>query len=166
MEMEKQKSKIDNRKAADSKFDDDQNVQFEQVLHAPLVKEEVNDKYAGLTEQEIKEAEALMDPEGVLKQANISKKAHWRDIKKVVENADVIVYVLDARDPIGTLNLEVDELIHTNAKKLIYVLNKTDLVPPENVKAWIAKFKKEKSLCLPFQANLTVFNKGEEADEI
>lgn len=74
--------------------------------------------------------------------------------------------MLDARDPMGTLNLEVDELIHSNAKKLIYVLNKTDLVPPENVKAWIAKFKKEKSLCLPFQANLTVFNKSENADEI
>lgn len=67
MEMQKQKSKVDSLKTADKKFLDDQNVQFEQVLHAPLVKEQVNDKYAGLTEQEIKEAEALMDPEGVLK---------------------------------------------------------------------------------------------------
>jgi nuclear GTP-binding protein len=77
-----------------------------------------------------------MDPDCTLRQANINKKSHWRDIKKVIDNADVILYVLDARDPMGTLNVEVDELIHSNSKKVIYILNKTDLVPPENAKAW------------------------------
>ena len=58
-----------------------------------------DDKYGGLTEAELKEAEALIDPESTLRQANISKKANFRDIVKVVKNANVIVYVLDARDP-------------------------------------------------------------------
>lgn len=120
------------------------------MLHAPLVKEEKDDKYGGLTEQEIKEAEALIDPDSTLRQANINKKSHFRDVKKVIVNADVIIYVLDARDPAGTLNIEVDELIHENKKKVIYVLNKTDLVPPENLTAWIAKLKKEKNLAIPF----------------
>jgi len=84
------------------------------VLHAPLVKQEVDDRYGGLTEAELKEAEALIDPESTLRQANINKKSHWRDIKKVIENADVILYMLDARDPQGTLNTEVDGIIHEN----------------------------------------------------
>jgi len=40
------------------------------------------------------------------------------------------------------------------------------LVPPENSKAWIAKFKKEKNLCLPFQANLSAFSKKVEAEDV
>lgn len=53
--------------------------------------------YGGLTEEELKEAEMLMDPNK--KAMNQSKKAYLKELKKVVEAADVIVEVLDARDP-------------------------------------------------------------------
>jgi hypothetical protein len=38
-----------------------------------------NEKYGGLTEEEIKEAEELIDPEGVADMAagQISKKGYW-----------------------------------------------------------------------------------------
>ena len=39
----------------------------------------------------MKEAELLMDPESGLRQANINKKTHWREVKKAVEKSDVVV---------------------------------------------------------------------------
>lgn len=54
-----------------------------------------------------------------------SKKAFYREFQKVVEESDVILEVLDARDPLGTRALDVEERIRASAKKrLILVLNK------------------------------------------
>jgi ribosome biogenesis GTPase A len=44
----------------------------------------------------------LIDPESELRQANINKKSHWRDVRKVIANSEVVLYVLDARDPEGS----------------------------------------------------------------
>ena len=93
-----------------------------------------------------------MDPDTHLKQNQVNKKGHWRDIKKVCENCEVILYVLDARDPEGSINSEVEELIAETNCKVLYIMNKTDLVPEENVKAWVAKFKKDSKLLVPFQS--------------
>lgn len=68
-----------------------------------------------------------------------SKKAYYREFKKVVEQADVILEILDARDPIGCRTKAIEELI-LNAgadKRIILILNKIDLVPRENVEAWL-----------------------------
>jgi len=45
-----------------------------------------------------------MDPEGVQAQKlnTVSKKGNWREVKKAIEASDVVVQVLDARDPEGT----------------------------------------------------------------
>ena len=43
---------------------------------------------------------------------------------------------MDARDPEGGRSLEVEEHAKENGKKIIFVLNKVDLVPEENAKAW------------------------------
>lgn len=54
-----------------------------------------------------------------------SKKAFYREFQKVVEESDVVLEVLDARDPMGTRALDVEERIRSMAKKrLIIVLNK------------------------------------------
>lgn len=62
------------------------------------------EKYPGITEAEIDEAARLLDPEGAQARAtqNISKKGNWREVKKVIEASDVLIQVLDARDPEGT----------------------------------------------------------------
>jgi len=37
-----------------------------------------------------------------------SRKAYYRELKKVIENSDVILEVLDARDPEGCRNREIE----------------------------------------------------------
>lgn len=56
--------------------------------------------------------------------------------KKIIEMSDIILEVLDARYIQDTRNLELEEKIKKQGKKIIYVLNKSDL---------IEKTKKEKT---------------------
>lgn len=58
-------------------------------------------------------------------------KRIWNELYKVIDSSDVVIHVLDARDPIGTRCLSVEQYIKKEAphKHLIYVLNKCDLVP-------------------------------------
>lgn len=50
---------------------------------------------------------------------------------KVIDSSDVVIHVLDARDPLGTRCRSVEKYIKEEAphKHLIFVLNKCDLVP-------------------------------------
>lgn len=74
-----------------------------------------------------------------------SKRAFYREFKQVVENADVILAVLDARDPMGCRVPVVEELVAASGgrKKLVLVLNKIDLVPREVVSKWLAHLRRE-----------------------
>lgn len=58
-------------------------------------------------------------------------KRIWNELYKVIDSSDVVIHVLDARDPIGTRCRSVEKYIREEAphKHLIFVLNKTDLVP-------------------------------------
>ncbi|EKU23133.1 nuclear GTP-binding protein, partial [Nannochloropsis gaditana CCMP526] len=72
-----------------------------------------------------------------------SRRAFIRDLKEVVEQADVVLEVLDARDPLGSRGEGVEELILRKPnKKLVLVLNKVDLVPREVVGAWLAYLRR------------------------
>lgn len=55
----------------------------------------------------------------------------WNELYKVVDSSDVIIHVLDARDPLGTRCVNIEKYIKNEAahKNLIFVLNKCDLVP-------------------------------------
>ena len=143
IEREEKKKAIADLKEADKIMKDEQNYQFEQSLSAKVLhnEEDEADKYGGLTQEELKEAEKLIDPESELRQANINKKSHWRDVKKVIEKSEVIIYVLDARDPEGTRCEEAESIIKEQGKKIVFVINKKDLVPEDNIKAWQQKFK-------------------------
>eukprot|EP01101_Sappina_pedata_P006833 TRINITY_DN3498_c0_g1_i1.p1 TRINITY_DN3498_c0_g1~~TRINITY_DN3498_c0_g1_i1.p1 ORF type:complete len:585 (-),score=352.53 TRINITY_DN3498_c0_g1_i1:118-1872(-) len=68
-----------------------------------------------------------------------SAKSYFREFRKVVEGSDVILEVIDARDPLGCRCFPIEQMIlakHPN-KKIILVLNKIDLVPRESVEAWL-----------------------------
>ena len=67
--------------------------------------------------------------------------------------SDIVIMVLDARDPEGTRVSEIEEKVKTDGKKIIYLLNKQDLVPEENVKGWQKWFKSQSLLCIPFKSN-------------
>ncbi|KAL7620151.1 GTPase required for pre-60S ribosomal subunit nuclear export and maturation [Parahypoxylon ruwenzoriense] len=58
-------------------------------------------------------------------------KRIWNELYKVLDASDVVIHVLDARDPLGTRCRSVEKYLREEAphKHLIFVLNKTDLVP-------------------------------------
>ena len=58
-------------------------------------------------------------------------KRIWNELYKVIDSSDVVIHVLDARDPNGTRCRSIEKYIRDEAphKHLIFVLNKTDLVP-------------------------------------
>lgn len=70
----------------------------------------------------------------VAKEAIFSKgqsKRIWNELYKVIDSSDVIIHVLDARDPLGTRCKAVEQYMakETPHKHLIFVVNKVDLVP-------------------------------------
>lgn len=58
-------------------------------------------------------------------------KRIWNELYKVIDSSDVVIHVLDARDPLGTRCRSVEQYIKEEAphKHLVFVLNKCDLVP-------------------------------------
>lgn len=62
-----------------------------------------------------------------------------------MESADVIVQVLDARDPLGTRCVDVERQVLGSGvnKKVILLLNKIDLVPREVVEKWLSYLREE-----------------------
>uniref|UniRef100_A0A8C0HTY2 Nucleolar GTP-binding protein 2 n=1 Tax=Balaenoptera musculus TaxID=9771 RepID=A0A8C0HTY2_BALMU len=58
-------------------------------------------------------------------------KRIWGELYKVIDSSDVVVQVLDARDPMGTRSPHIETYLKKEKpwKHLIFVLNKCDLVP-------------------------------------
>ena len=95
-----------------------------------------------------------------------SRKAYDKEFKKVIEQADVILYVLDARDPESTRSREIEQMIRESPngeKQLILILNKigtsskiamtyTDLIPPEVLNRWLVHLRRSFPV-LPFHSN-------------
>ncbi|KAJ1310390.1 hypothetical protein OPQ81_007128 [Rhizoctonia solani] len=81
-----------------------------------------------------------------------SLKAYMKEFHKVVEMSDVIIQVLDARDPMGCRSPSVEEEVRRSEKRLVGVLNKIDLVPKENVEAWL-KYLRHDFPVLPFKSS-------------
>lgn len=74
-----------------------------------------------------------------------SRSAYDRVFKTVVDQADVVLYVLDARDPEGTRSRDVERSVMTAAsggKRLILILNKVDLIPPPVLRGWLAHLRR------------------------
>ncbi|XP_040425204.1 guanine nucleotide-binding protein-like 3 [Cygnus olor] len=74
-----------------------------------------------------------------------SKKSFNSELEKVIEASDVVLEVLDARDPMGCRCPQLEQAITCSGgdKKLLLVLNKIDLVPKENLEKWLNCLKKE-----------------------
>ncbi|NWH83919.1 GNL3 protein, partial [Aegithalos caudatus] len=74
-----------------------------------------------------------------------SKTSFCRELMKVLEASDVVLEVLDARDPMGCRCPQLEQAVICSGgnKKLLLVLNKIDLVPKDNVEKWLNYLKKE-----------------------
>lgn len=69
-----------------------------------------------------------------------SQQNYVRTMHRVIQDSDVVIFVLDARDPEGcrcpTVEAEIRKR-ELEGKKFIFLLNKTDLVPKSNSEAWL-----------------------------
>lgn len=60
-------------------------------------------------------------------------------LKDCIHNADVVCFVLDARDPWGSRSLTFEDgVIGKGKKKFMLVLNKLDLVEPSVARHWVS----------------------------
>ena len=71
--------------------------------------------------------------------------ATWRQLREVIRRADLILEVLDSRDPETTRSLKAESIIKSEGKDFILVLNKCDLIPRIYAEEW-KKFYERKGL--------------------
>lgn len=94
-------------------------------------------------------------------QAGQSKRI-WNELYKVIDSSDIILHILDARDPIGTRCRNVENFIRKEKphKQLIFVLNKCDLVPTWVTARWVSHLS-QSAPTLAFHASINnSFGKG------
>uniref|UniRef100_A0A8C5I5M3 Guanine nucleotide-binding protein-like 3 n=1 Tax=Gouania willdenowi TaxID=441366 RepID=A0A8C5I5M3_GOUWI len=93
-----------------------------------------------------------------------SKQHLCAELNKVIDKSDVVIEVLDARDPMGYRcpQLEKAVLQQEGNKKLLLLLNKIDLVPKENVEKWIQCLGKEFPV-VAFKASMQMQDKTVQA---
>ncbi|XP_047183068.1 guanine nucleotide-binding protein-like NSN1 [Vigna umbellata] len=74
-----------------------------------------------------------------------SDRAFYKDLVKVIEASDVLLEVLDARDPLGTRCPEIENMVMKSGpdKRLVLLLNKIDLVPKEALEKWLKYLREE-----------------------
>jgi nuclear GTP-binding protein len=106
-------------------------------------------------------AEDTGKSDGTVAAGQPSRRAYLRELKKVVDTADVLLQVLDARDPIGSrIHKTMEEIILSKAdKKMVLVLNKIDLVPKEVVSSWLTVLRRSHPAIAIKASNI---RKGEE----
>ncbi|KAJ7188338.1 P-loop containing nucleoside triphosphate hydrolase protein [Mycena filopes] len=82
------------------------------------------------------------------------RRHYLRTLHKVIDQSDIVVLVLDARDPEGCRSRLVEEEVRrreSEGKKLVFVLNKVDLIPNANAQQWL-KHLRHSTPTLPFRS--------------
>jgi len=111
---------------------------FEQVRSlSDLVENAASRQRTFESNTETTSEEGLQIKEGI-------KRSFYKEFRKVVDQADVVLQVLDARDPEGCRCKDAETAVLSDySKRLILVLNKIDLVPVDVAKAWHKHLSKQ-----------------------
>lgn len=75
-----------------------------------------------------------------------SRRTFMKEFKKVVDSSDIILEVLDARDPLGCRCYEAERSVVSTSggsKRVVLVLNKVDMVPKEVTDKWLAYLRND-----------------------
>ncbi|KIJ40334.1 hypothetical protein M422DRAFT_49248 [Sphaerobolus stellatus SS14] len=83
------------------------------------------------------------------------KRHYIRTLHKVIDQSDVVILILDARDPEGCRSKLVEDEVRrreSEGKRLVFALNKIDLVPQENATAWL-RYLRHTAPTLPFRSS-------------
>ncbi|KAF2292636.1 hypothetical protein GH714_026199 [Hevea brasiliensis] len=100
---------------------------------------------ASAKEQNFEERNGNDDVGGIARNRDNSDRAFYKELVKVIEESDVILEVLDARDPLGTRCVDMEKMVMKSGhdKRLVLLLNKIDLVPREAVEKWLKYLREE-----------------------
>jgi len=113
-----------------------------------LMQRAMGDQQAFEAKQEQKQQQqteaSFAKSDGSVSVGQSSRRAYLRELKKVVDAADVILQVLDARDPVQSrIHQAVEDAVLSHAgKRMVLVLNKIDLVPAEVVGSWLTVLRR------------------------
>ncbi|KAL8208409.1 hypothetical protein R6Q57_007821 [Mikania cordata] len=142
-------------KARRAKVHDDieqkKTVSKERVLKRKLEQLDSDDDITNLSEQLFARNQAfgegnMRDDLTVMsKTRDNSERSFYKELAKVIEASDVILEVLDARDPLGTRSADMEKMVMRAGpeKHLVLLLNKIDLVPREAAEKWLKYLREE-----------------------
>ena len=80
-----------------------------------------------------------------------------REMEAIASKVDSVVYVLDARIPLSSVNPAYDSIFKN--KPRLYVLNKADMVPQEELAKWKNFFAKNGNSCIVTNSTVKGGNK-------
>jgi len=117
----------------------------------------------GLVPLELTREVQLRDATGQKLFEKGQSKRIWSELYKVIDSSDVLVQVLDARDPMGTRCQRIEQELQQKDRRhkhMIFVLNKCDLVPTWVTRRWV-RLLSATAPTLAFHASITnPFGKG------
>uniref|UniRef100_A0A8H7XRC6 CP-type G domain-containing protein n=1 Tax=Psilocybe cubensis TaxID=181762 RepID=A0A8H7XRC6_PSICU len=138
-------------------LDNDATMASEPTLSTlAMLASEAEASSAAQERQQQQQEQMFMDPSSstgvVSKTKEQLRKYYLKALHKVVDEADIIILVLDARDPEGCRSRMVEEEVRrreAEGKRLVFVLNKIDLIPKSNAQEWL-KYLRHSTPTLPF----------------
>jgi hypothetical protein len=76
-------------------------------------------------------------------QQGMGREPHWDLVKRIITESDLVLEILDARLVELSRNEEVERLIESVGRPMIFVINKSDLVSDESVKEQADKLREK-----------------------
>ncbi|VDN06842.1 unnamed protein product [Thelazia callipaeda] len=86
----------------------------------------------------------LQESDGVLLTPYERNLEVWRQLWRVIERSDIIVQILDARNPLLFRNIDLEAYVKecNISKQNLYLINKVDLLSEEQIESWRNWFAK------------------------